>query len=927
MKRLLFICFILIFGHQGISAQSLNAGDIAFIGYNTDASDAHAFITLTNIPGNEEIYFTDQGLLNSTTWMPNGEDHWLFTAPLGGIPCGTVVTITDAPIPTITGVTGASLTWLQGSVTNNYNLSAGDQMIAYQVSTPGVPASPSTATFIAAVHGDYNASDYNPSTTWNNGGAVNVSSSVVPPGLTNGVNCVSLFPAPGPEMDNAKYSGSLVGTSTVVRAAIHNPANWTFNDAAAISIQPGDYSPGITCVSPCNDPDVPSNLSATPATICPGATSTISWTGNLNDATHWSVYTTSCGTGLLTTTTSNSLVVSPSSTTTYYIRGEGGCVTPGSCGQVTVTVGDVVNPTISCPGNQTGSVNASCNFTLPDYTSLASANDNCTSSPSVTQSPMPGTVVGVGTTIVTLTATDGASNIANCNFNVVVSDNINPTISCPGNQTENPNASCQFILPDYTSLASANDNCTASPSVSQSPVPGTIISGNTTITLTATDGSSNTAQCTFDVILNDVTSPTAVCQNVTIYLDGLGNATITAGDIDGGSTDNCSSVNLVASKTSFSCSDLGTNNVTLTVTDGNSNTDNCVAVVTVMDTISPAISCPGNQTETATSACQFSLPDYTGLASASDNCTGSPSITQSPAIGTMLALGNHIVTLTADDGNGNTSQCSFTVAVSSNITGSQTLTECDGFSITVGSNTYTTTGVYTDTLTGAAANGCDSIHTTNLTVLSPLTGTVNNSICNGDSIIVNGNVYNVSTPTGTEVITNVGPNNCDSTVTVNLNITTVDVSTITNNDTITANATGAIYQWLDCNNNYTTIGGETNQMFIVSNTGSYAVEITQNGCVDTSNCENIIITGLNTLDNNDVIKVYPNPTKGVINVGFKRVTEKVNYKLISIDGRLIDSGIIFDKSIKLNLMNESKGLYFLEIKNDIKITRIKIIKQ
>lgn len=86
----------------------------------------------------------------------------------------------------------------------------------------------------------------------------------------------------------------------------------------------------------CTDPDVPT-LSGT-TSICNGDNTTISITGDLNDATTWEVYTISCGGTSETSTASNSFTVSPASTTTYFVRGEGGCVTPGSCGQITITV-------------------------------------------------------------------------------------------------------------------------------------------------------------------------------------------------------------------------------------------------------------------------------------------------------------------------------------------------------------------------------------------------------------------------------------------------------------------------------------------------------------------------------------------------------------------------------------------------------------
>ncbi|MDP2387519.1 MAG: choice-of-anchor J domain-containing protein [Bacteroidota bacterium] len=106
-----------------------------------------------------------------------------------------------------------------------------------------------------------------------------------------------------------------------------------------------------------------------------------------------------------------------------------------------------------------------------------------------------------GTTAVTWTYDDGNGNTTTQNQNVIIQDITNPTISCPGDQTEIPTGSCDFTLPDYTGLGIASDNCVTAPTITQSPVPGTIISGNTMITLTATDAASNTSTCTFEVLL------------------------------------------------------------------------------------------------------------------------------------------------------------------------------------------------------------------------------------------------------------------------------------------------------------------------------------------------------------------------------------------------------------------------------------------
>ena len=68
-----------------------------------------------------------------------------------------------------------------------------------------------------------------------------------------------------------------------------------------------------------------------------------------------------------------------------------------------------------------------------------------------------------------------------------------------------------------------------------------------------------------------------------------------------------------------------------------------------------------------------------------------------------------------------------------------------------------------------------------------------------------------------------------------------------NGTTLTADQTGATYQWLDCDNNYAVINGETNQSYTPAVTGNYAVEVNMNGCIDTSACFLVDYTGIEEL--------------------------------------------------------------------------------
>ncbi|WP_115900405.1 beta strand repeat-containing protein [Tenacibaculum gallaicum] len=117
--------------------------------------------------------------------------------------------------------------------------------------------------------------------------------------------------------------------------------NWTNVTSFIITTSQSVESFGlddITLAAACTAPDVPT-VTSTPATVCTGGTASLNISGALNDATAWHIYTGSCGGTQIGTTTTGTFAIpgTISSSTTYFVRGEGGCVTPGSCGTVTIT--------------------------------------------------------------------------------------------------------------------------------------------------------------------------------------------------------------------------------------------------------------------------------------------------------------------------------------------------------------------------------------------------------------------------------------------------------------------------------------------------------------------------------------------------------------------------------------------------------------
>ena len=249
----------------------------------------------------------------------------------------------------------------------------------------------------------------------------------------------------------------------------------------------------------------------------------------------------------------------------------------------------------------------------------------------------------------------------------------------------------------------------------------------------------------------------------------------------------------------------------------------------------------------------------------------------------------------------------------------QNASACNSY--TLNGQTYTTSGTYTQTLVNTA--GCDSIITLNLTILNSV-NTLTTSACN--SYTLNGQTYTTS---GTYTQTLVNTAGCDSTITLNLTINKVtDISTSVSGVTITANNNSASYLWLNCDNNFAPISGATGQSFTATSNGNYAVQLTQNGCVDTSAC--VAITTIGVIENSflDNLRVYPNPTDGIIHIDFGKEQETLSISLYTLNGQLLENKSYKTSSFIKFEVNAPSGVYLLKISDsDNQEALIRIMKK
>jgi hypothetical protein len=737
------------------------------------------------------------------------------------------------------------------------------------------------------------------------------------------------------------------GGTTTHQLTNSSGSDWETTLSSAQRMGKSYFSIGMMIA--CTNPDVPT-LSATSNNHCAGTSTTISVAmgDNLNDATAWHIYSGSCGGTAIASNSTGSFAVSPNSTTTYYVRGEGGCVTSGSCGMITVTIADAENPVAVCPtntpiltldgnGNATLAANAlagnstdNCavasetspltNFDCDDVGNQTvtltvmdgsgnSNSKNCAVTIQDTQNPMaacpntpPAIVIGnngngvlvanalagnstdncsiietspmitfdcddLGTQIVTLTATDASGNSHSVDCSVEIQDNIAPTINCKNITIQLNNSGTITIIPEDVFLSSS-DNCAIE---TMAVNPNTFDCSNTgsnTVTLTVHDYAGNPDDCQAIVTVQDNAAPIAKCKSATIQLDVNGNATLTTADIDDNSTDDCGIASLALSKTSFDCSNTGSNQVVLTVMDNSGFSSTCSAIVLVEDNIDPIAKCKDFSTNCTGSQVTIYPSDINDMSS--DNCGFSLSLDQ-PVL--ACSTSSVTVTLTATDDSGNTDNCTATVTINQNGGGMSisiddvSKNEGSWWGVTVFKFTLTRSGG-----TGAASvdfatqDGTASSSPGFFNDYSPLNGTVNWS--NGGS----------NTKTINVVVKRDNNAEPDENFFVNL-----------------SNPTGGA-----------SISDGQGEGLILNDDGQPVI----------GNDDNQTIFNQNVLDSEVELTIYPNPVKDIMTIQIGHIEKESQLKVFNLNGSLIWQQDLSgsNSTIEIPTIDWASGAYLVQWK-------------
>ncbi len=242
---------------------------------------------------------------------------------------------------------------------------------------------------------------------------------------------------------------------------------------------------------------------------------------------------------------------------------------------------------------------------------------------------------------------------------------------------------------------------------------------------------------------------------------------------------------------------------------------------------------------------------------------------------------------------------------------------CEGEEIIVDGNIYTEAGTYIDEL--ISLSGCDSIITTNIVVNPAYFETISASICKDESYLFGDTIIETA---GIYLQDLVSANGCDSIVELTLVVNYLDNTVSLADDQLIANLDGVEYQWLDCDNGNSVIPGEDQQTFIADVTGNYSVILNDGLCIDTSECYFIEVEDVGINEMIPDIEIYPNPVNDFIHLSLINTSGTSRLHILNMEGKVVYQKSEIENGITIVNINElSSGLYIAEVSGSSMVLR------
>lgn len=438
-----------------------------------------------------------------------------------------------------------------------------------------------------------------------------------------------------------------------------------------------------------------------------------------------------------------------------------------------------------------------------------------------------------------------------------------------------------------------------------------LTNGNYTVTIT--DDNNCTIIENFSIaVIPDVVPPSAIVNDLTVYLDEFGTATITADMVDNGSADECGAITSSISQERFNCEDVGENQIMFRVMDSNGNADSTMVTITVSDTIAPFINCLSQ--DILITDCQadrritFSTPE------AFDNCGDAlmPTLESGLPSGSVFPPGITEQVFVVEDASGNQSRCSFEVEFR--------ILELELETDAPSCNSF--------------ADGSISATVTNSS------GTIFYNWSNDVQTRIN-----TGLTAGTYMLTVVDGQGCTQIEEVVLEEPeplTIDITSFMNpadgemdgsiNATVTGGTPPYDYQWVKVENNSTDFIGDTEDLDRLI-PGLYRLSIVDdNGCFATSDLVSLEINNTGNIFLDYEVAIRPNPTNGLLFFEIEQNTTKhYDVDLFDLNGRWLQKLTLkgTSNSQTYDLSNYENGIYLMriQVEDQILMKRVVVLQE
>lgn len=186
------------------------------------------------------------------------------------------------------------------------------------------------------------------------------------------------------------------------------------------------------------------------------------------------------------------------------------------------------------------------------------------------------------------------------------------------------------------------------------------------------------------------------------------------------------------------------------------------------------------------------------------------------------------------------------------------------------------------------------------------------SLCDGYKYYMG--PYTYSQP-GMYVDTLSNSTGCDSVIYLTLHPKSTDATAGYVNQSFEANNTnpGVTYQWVNCLN-WGILVGETNQQFFPTNNDEYAVFVTENDCIDTSDCMSLLYASLEESPWNG-LNIYPNPAEDRLRITLEESVGDLELSIFDLKGRLMLNQTLKGLSNTIHIESLETGLYIVKLTN------------